>query len=136
MACSSSRSLARRSISSRSIAKARSSLSTPCRLKTRTSTIVPCTPGGTRSEVSRTSDAFSPTMARRSFSAGFVEGLQRFFRNVRTVAGDFLRTKLGIAGHYLEFLEVDRGEDVVLHVPLGKQDRVFEVVAVPRHERD
>src|SRR5919199_3811716 len=43
MACSSSRSLARRSISSRSIACARSSLSTPWRLNTRTSTIVPVT---------------------------------------------------------------------------------------------
>ena len=68
--------------------------------------------------------------------AGFVEVLQRFFRNVRNVAGDFLRSELGIAGHHLELLDVDRGEDVVLHDPLGEQDRVFEVVAVPRHERD
>jgi hypothetical protein len=37
--------LGRRSISSRSIARARSSLSTPWRLKTRTSTIVPARPG-------------------------------------------------------------------------------------------
>ena len=44
--------------------------------------------------------------------------------------------ELGVAGHHLEFLDVDRGEDVVLHDPLGEQDRVFEVVAVPRHERD
>src|SRR5262249_53561282 len=50
IACSSSRSLARRSISSRSIASARSSFSTPWRLNTRTSTTVPCTPGGTRSD--------------------------------------------------------------------------------------
>src|SRR6201999_301782 len=68
--------------------------------------------------------------------AGFVEVLQRFFRHVRNIAGDFLRTKLGIAGHHFEFLDVDRGEDVVLHDPLGEQNRVFEVVAVPRHERD
>ena len=46
------------------------SLSTPLREKTRTSTIVPETPGGTRSEVSFTSEAFSPKMARRSFSSG------------------------------------------------------------------
>ena len=77
IACSSSRSLARRSISSRSIAWARSSLSTPWRLKTRTSTIVPVTPGGTRSEVSRTSEAFSPKMARSSFSSGVI-GLSPF----------------------------------------------------------
>jgi hypothetical protein len=31
---------------------------------------------------------------------------------------------------------VDRGEDVVAHDALGQQDRVLEVVAVPRHERD
>ena len=72
IAFSSSRSLARRSISARSIAIARSSLSTPRRLKTRTSTTVPCTPGGTLSEVSRTSAAFSPKIARSSFSSGVI----------------------------------------------------------------
>ncbi len=59
------------------MACARSSLSTPWRLNTRTSTIVPCTPGGTRSEVSRTSEAFSPKMARSSFSSGVI-GLSPF----------------------------------------------------------
>ena len=68
--------------------------------------------------------------------AGLVEVLQRFFRNVRNVARDFLRPELGVAGHDLEFLDVDRGEDVVGHDPLGEQDRVLVVVAVPRHERD
>ena len=68
--------------------------------------------------------------------AGFVEVLQRLFRHVRNVARDFLRPQLGVAGHHLELLDMDRGEDVLLHDPLGEQDRVFEVVAVPRHERD
>ncbi len=45
--------------------------------------------------------------------AGLVEVLQRLFRDVRNVAGDFLRPELGVAGHHLEFLDVDRGEDVV-----------------------
>ena len=31
---------------------------------------MPCTPGGTRSELSRTSPAFSPKIARSSFSSG------------------------------------------------------------------
>jgi hypothetical protein len=35
------------------------------------------TPGGIRSEVSRTSEAFSPKMARRSFSSGVI-GLSPF----------------------------------------------------------
>ncbi len=49
---------------------ARSSLSTPLRLKTLALITVPVTPGGTRSELSRTSPAFSPKMARSSFSSG------------------------------------------------------------------
>ena len=147
------------------MASARSSLSTPRRENTRTSTIVPATPGGTRSEVSRTSEAFSPKIARSSFSsgvigdfalrrhladqdvarlhfgadiddAGFVEVLQRLFADVRDVAGDFLLAELGVAGHDLELLDMDRGEDVVAHDALGDQDRILEVVAVPRHERD
>jgi hypothetical protein len=36
----------------------------------------------------------------------------------------------------LVFLDVDRGEDVVAHDALRDQDRVLEVVAVPRHEGD
>src|SRR6266436_1354144 len=81
-------------------------------------------------------DVAGPHFCADVDDAGFVEVLQRFLRNVRNVAGDFLRAKLGIAGHHLELLDVDRGEDVVLHDPLGEQDRVFEVVAIPRHERD
>ena len=68
--------------------------------------------------------------------AGFVEVLQRLFADVRNVAGDFLRPELGVARHRLEFLDVDRGEDVVAHDALGDEDGVLEVVAVPRHERD
>ncbi len=43
---------------------------TPLRENTRALITVPSTPGGTRSEVSRTSPAFSPKMARSSFSSG------------------------------------------------------------------
>ena len=53
-----------------SMALARSSFSTPLREKTLASMTVPSTPGGTRSELSRTSPAFSPKMARSSFSSG------------------------------------------------------------------
>ncbi len=71
---SASLSFTRRSISARSIVKARSSFSTPRRENTRTSTTVPWTPGGNLKEVSRTSDDFSPKIARKSFSSG-VEGV-------------------------------------------------------------
>src|SRR2546422_2258786 len=48
----------------------RSSLSSPLREKILTSTTIPSTPGGTVSEVSFTSPAFSPKMARSNFSSG------------------------------------------------------------------
>src|SRR5208282_5993853 len=64
--------------------------------------------------------------------ARFVEVLQRLFRDVRNVARDLLRPELGVAGHRLELLDVDRGEDIVLDDALGEQDRILEVVAVPR----
>ena len=165
IARSSSRSLARRSISARSIAMARSSLSMPRRENTRTSTTVPVTPGGTLSEVSRTSAAFSPKIARSSFSSGrhrrlalgrdladqdvagvhlgadvddarLVEVAQALLADVRDVAGDRFRPQLGVPGHDLELLDVHRGEHVVAHDALRDQDRVLEVVAAPRHERD
>ena len=68
--------------------------------------------------------------------AGLVEVLQSLFRDVRDVARDLLRPELGVAGHHLEFLDVDRGEDVVGDDTLGEEDGVLEVVAHPRHERD
>ena len=137
----------------------------PWRLNTRTSTTVPVTPGRHAergvADVGRllAEDGAEELLLRRHRAlalrrdladqdvaghhlgadvddAGLVEVLQRLFRDVRDVAGDFLRPELGVAGHHLEFLDVDRGEDVVADDPLGEQDRVLEVVAVPRHERD
>ncbi|MNY29952.1 hypothetical protein D3C86_1640290 [compost metagenome] len=49
---------------------ARLSRVTPSRVKTWTSITMPLMPDGTRSEVSFTSEAFSPKMARSSFSSG------------------------------------------------------------------
>ena len=86
-------------------------------------------------------DLADENVARDHFGADvddarLVEVLQRFFRDVGNVARDFLGSELGVARHRLEFLDVDRGEDVVLDDALGEQDRVLEVVAVPGHERD
>ena len=53
----------------------------PSRVKTCTSMTVPLVPWSTRSEVSFTSDAFSPKMARSSFSSGV-----RWFRPWRDLA--------------------------------------------------
>src|ERR1700678_1614562 len=84
-------------------------------------------------------DLADQDIASHDFSANvddarFVKILQRLFRYVRNIARDFLRTELGVAGHRFEFLDVDRGEDVVLDDALGEQDRILEIVAVPRHE--
>ncbi len=68
--------------------------------------------------------------------ARLVEVLERLLADVRDVAADLLLAELGVAGHDLELLDVDRGEDVIAHDALGEQDRVLEVVAIPRHERD
>ena len=117
------------------------------------------------SDVSFTSAAFSPKIARRRrssgassvshlgvilptrMSPGFTSAptrmtpswprfLQRFFADIRDVPRDFFGPELGVAGADLEFIDVDRGVDVLLHELLGDQDGVLEVVAVPRHERD
>ena len=115
------------------------------------------------SEASRTSPAFSPKMARSSFSSGvswvsplgvtlptrmspglhgradaddaaLVEIAQRDFAHVGNVARDFFRSQLGVARLDLELLDVDGGVVVLLHHLFRDQDRVLEVVAAPRHE--
>ena len=68
--------------------------------------------------------------------AALVEVLQEALRDVRDVARDLLGAELGVARLDLELLDVDRRVVVVLHHPLGDEDRVLEVVAAPRHERD
>src|SRR4051812_44693161 len=68
--------------------------------------------------------------------AAVVEIAQVGLRHVRNVARDLFRSELGVAGLDLELLDVDGGVVVLLHHLLGDQDRVLEVVAAPRHERD
>ena len=67
------------------------------------------------------------------FSSRFASA---FGRHVRDVAGELLLAELRLADLDVELLDVDRGVRVVLHQPLADDDRVLEVVAVPRHERD
>jgi hypothetical protein len=115
----------------------------PSRVKTCTSMTVPSMPGGTRSELSFTSEAFSPKIARSSFSsgvswlsplgvtlptrmspalhfgadvdhAGLVQAAQRLLGHVRDVGGDLLRPQLGVAGDAGQLLDVDRGVAILL----------------------
>src|SRR3546814_17803805 len=73
---------------------------------------------------------------RSSDLARLVEVAQRGLADVGDVACDLLLAQLGVAGHHLELLDVDRCEDVVPHDALGDQDGVLEVVALPRTDGD
>src|SRR5436305_3151944 len=66
--------------------------------------------------------------------AALVEVAQRRLGDVRDVAGDLFGTELRVAGFDLEFFDVDGSVVVLFHQLLGHEDRVFEVVAAPRHE--
>ena len=86
-------------------------------------------------------DLADQRVARLDFSAhvddaGLVEAVELQLGQVRNVARDVLGTELGVAGHDHEFFNVNRGVAVFSNHALGDQDRVFEVVAVPRHEGD
>ncbi len=68
--------------------------------------------------------------------AALVQAVQRLLGDVRDVGGDFLRPQLGVTRDAGQLFDVDRGVTILFHHALGEQDGVFEVVAVPRHERD
>ena len=68
--------------------------------------------------------------------AGVVEAAQLAFAQARDVPRDFLGPELGVARDDRQLLDVDRRVAVVADHALADQDRVFVVVAVPRHERD
>ena len=105
---------------------------------------LPRSPWGTRSDVSFTSRAFSPKIARSSFSSAvssvspfgvilptrmspglhlgadaddavLVEVAERLLADVRDVAGDLLGPELGVARLDFVLLDVDRGELVFAH---------------------
>ena len=66
--------------------------------------------------------------------APLVEVLQDLLGQVGDVPGDLLGAELGVPGVDLVLLDVDRGEHVVAHQPLGEDDGVLVVVALPGHE--
>ena len=65
-----------------------------------------------------------------------VEVLQCLFTEVRDVAGDFLRAKLGVPCSHLVLGNVDGRVNVVLHDAFADTDGILKVVAVPRHVGD
>ena len=78
------------------------------------------------------SDHFGPDVD----DARLVKLAQRRFADVRDVGGNLLRSKLRIPGDARQLLDVNAGEAILLHNPLGNEYRVLKVVSVPGHERD
>jgi hypothetical protein len=66
----------------------------------------------------------------------FIELRQRRIADVRNVGRDLFGTELGVARDAGQLLDVNGREAIFLDHALGDEDRVLEVVAVPRHERD
>ena len=66
--------------------------------------------------------------------APLVQVLQGVLAHVGDVAGDLLGTQLGVPGLGLVLLDVNGGEDVLLHHTLVEEDGVLVVVAFPGHE--
>src|SRR5690606_25599387 len=66
--------------------------------------------------------------------AFLVQVLQRLVADVGNVARDLLRAQLGVAGLDFVLLDVDRAELVLADDPLGEDDRVLVVDALPAHE--
>ncbi len=66
--------------------------------------------------------------------ARLVQTRQLVLGQIGNVAGDFFGAQLGVARRDVQLFDVDGGEAIFGHHALGQQDRVFVVVAVPRHE--
>src|SRR4051794_5062562 len=68
--------------------------------------------------------------------AAVVEIAKDVVAEVGDVSGDLLRAELGVAGIHLVLVDVDRGQHVVFDQTLAEDDRVLEVVTLPRHQGD
>ena len=66
-------------------------------------------------------------------NTAFVKILQRFFRNVGNITGDFFLTKLGITGIAVIFFNMDRSKDIGFNQIFTQQNSILVVVAFPRH---
>ena len=69
-------------------------------------------------------------------NAHLIELAKRTFTHVRNIRRDFFSTELGIPRNAREFLDVNGCKPLFFHHLFRDQNRVFEVVSVPRHERD
>ena len=63
-----------------------------------------------------------------------VEVAQGLLADVGDVTGELFAAQLGLANFDVELVDVDRRVDVIDHQSFGEDDRVLEVVPLPRHE--
>ncbi len=68
--------------------------------------------------------------------ARIVEPAELILRKIGDIASDFFRPELRVACDDVQLFDMDRRVAVIRNDTLRDQDRVFEVVPVPRHERD
>ena len=66
----------------------------------------------------------------------FIQARQLRFTQRGDVAADFFRPQFGVTSHHREFFDVYRGKTVFGNHTFRNKDRVFVVIAVPRHESD
>ncbi len=69
-------------------------------------------------------------------NAGLVQLAQGAFTDIGNIRSDFFRTQLGITCYTGQFLNVNTGETVFLHHPLGNKDGILKVVTIPGHKGD
>ena len=63
-----------------------------------------------------------------------VEILKSLFTNVRNITSDFFRAELGVTRSHLELVDMNRCKDVILDDLFRDQDRILEIITIPRHE--
>ena len=69
-------------------------------------------------------------------NAALVEIRKRLVADIGNIPGDFFGTELGIARNALELFDVNRSVNIFFDHPFADQNRIFEVVAAPGHQRD
>ena len=75
-----------------------------------------------------------PHLGPNAHDAFVVQLAQALLADIGYIAGNLFRTQLGIAGFHLVFLDVDRGELVLLYQAVADDNSVLEVIAFPAHK--
>ena len=69
-------------------------------------------------------------------NTGIIQVAQGLIADIRNVTGDLFLAQLGIPGHSLENLDMDRGKGIFLEQPFIDKNGILKVIAAPGHEGD